>query len=111
MVQVSSVAAVGYADDPARPSTRTLRSRRVLAEPLLAYQAAGRGGRAARSRRGSIVLVCPGFLLGAGDVNRINTFVVEGYLRGRLRTTVAGRHLVLDVRDVAEGLLAAERRG
>ena len=56
-------------------------------------------------------MACPGFLLGAGDVNRINTFVIEEYLRGLLRTTVAGGVSSVDVRDVAEGLLAAERRG
>ena len=58
-----------------------------------------------------VVMVCPGFLLGPGDVNRINTFVVEEYLRGFLRTTVAGGISSVDVRDVAEGLLAAERQG
>src|SRR4029077_15716150 len=45
------------------------------------------------------------------DVNRINTFVVEEYLRGRLRTTVAGGISSVDVGDVAEGLVAGERRG
>ena len=56
-------------------------------------------------------MACPGFLLGAGDVNRINTFVVEEYLRGFLRTTVEGGLSSVDVRDVADGLLAAEARG
>ena len=58
-----------------------------------------------------VVVACPGWLLGAGDVNRINTFAIEEYLRGNLRTTVAGGIACVDVRDVAEGLLAAERRG
>jgi dihydroflavonol-4-reductase len=113
VVQVSSVAAVGYADDPARPQhedspfpegawqNRYSRTKRLGEEVVLRAVAEGQ----------DVVLVCPGFLLGAGDVNRINTFVVEEYLRGRLRTTVAGGISSVDVRDVAEGLLAAERRG
>jgi dihydroflavonol-4-reductase len=113
VVQVSSVAAVGYAEDPLRPqneespfpkgawSNRYARSKR-LGEEVVA-QAAADGQ--------DVVVVCPGFLLGAGDVNRINTFVVEEYLRGTLRTTVAGGVSSVDVRDVAAGLLAAERAG
>jgi dihydroflavonol-4-reductase len=113
VVQVSSVAAVGYAEDPARPQhedspfpegawqNRYSRSKRLGEEVALRAVAEGQ----------DVVLVCPGFLLGAGDVNRINTFVVEEYLRGRLRTTVAGGISSVDVRDVAEGLVAAERRG
>ena len=113
VVQVSSVAAVGYTEDPARPQhedspfpegawqNRYSRSKRLGEEVALRAVAEGQ----------DVVLVCPGFLLGAGDVNRINTFVVEEYLRGRLRTTVAGGISSVDVRDVAEGLVAAERRG
>jgi dihydroflavonol-4-reductase len=113
VVQVSSVAAVGYTDDPARPQheespfpegawrNRYSRTKRLGEEVVLRAVAEGQ----------DVVMVCPGFLLGAGDVNRINTFVVEEYLRGLLRTTVEGGVSSVDVRDVAEGLLAAERRG
>jgi dihydroflavonol-4-reductase len=113
VVQVSSIAAVGYTEDPARPQhedspfpegawrNRYSRSKRLGEEVVLRAAAEGQ----------DVVLACPGFLLGAGDVNRINTFVVEEYLRGVLRTTVEGGISSVDVRDVAEGLLAAERRG
>ncbi|HEY3614281.1 MAG TPA: NAD-dependent epimerase/dehydratase family protein, partial [Gaiellales bacterium] len=113
VVQVSSVAAIGYADDPARPqdedsafpegawSNRYARSKRLGEEVVARAVAEGQ----------DVVMACPGFLLGAGDVNRINTFVVEEYLRGLLRTTVAGGVSSIDVRDVAEGLLAIERGG
>jgi dihydroflavonol-4-reductase len=113
VVQVSSVAAVGYTEDPARPQSedsafpegawrnRYSRSKRSGEEVVMRAVAEGQ----------DVVVVCPGFLLGAGDVNRINTFVVEEYLRGVLRTTVAGGISSVDVRDVAEGLLAAERTG
>ena len=112
-MQVSSTAAVGYTDDPARPQNedsafpegawrnRYARSKRLGEELVERAVAEGQ----------DIVVACPGFLLGPGDVNRINTFVVEEYLRGVLRTTVTGGISSVDVRDVAEGLLAAERQG
>jgi dihydroflavonol-4-reductase len=113
VVQVSSVAAVGYTEDPARPmhedsafpegawKNRYARTKRLGEEVVARAVAEGQ----------DVVMACPGFLLGAGDVNRVNTFVVEEYLRGWLRTTVAGGVSSVDVRDVAEGLVAAERRG
>src|SRR6185503_9076343 len=113
VVHVSSAAGVGYTEDPARPQNedspfpegawrnRYARTKRLGQE--LAMRAAGEGQ--------DVVVANPGWLLGAGDVNRINTFAIEEYLRGNLRTTVAGGIGCVDVRDVAEGLLAAERRG
>jgi dihydroflavonol-4-reductase len=113
VVQVSSVAAVGYTDDRSRPQNedspfpegawrnRYSRSKRLGEEVVMRAVAEGQ----------DVVMACPGFLLGPGDVNRINTFVVEEYLRGVLRTTVAGGISSVDVRDVARGLLAAERLG
>ncbi|HSS57618.1 MAG TPA: NAD-dependent epimerase/dehydratase family protein [Solirubrobacteraceae bacterium] len=113
VVQVSSVAAVGYTDDAARPQhedspfpagawrNRYSRSKRLGEEVVMRAVAEGQ----------DVVMACPGFLLGPGDVNRINTFVVEEYLRGVLRTTVAGGISSVDVRDVARGLVAAERLG
>jgi dihydroflavonol-4-reductase len=113
VVQVSSTAALGYTEDPARPQdedspypegawrNRYSRSKRLGEEVVERAVADGQ----------DVVVACPGFLLGAGDVNRINTFVVEEYLRGYLRTTVAGGLSSVDVRDVAEGLVAVARQG
>ena len=113
VVHVSSVAAVGFTEDPPRPLSedspfpqgawhnRYARTKRLGEE--IAFRAAAEGQ--------DVVVACPGFLLGPGDVNRINTFVVEEYLRGLLRTTVAGGISSVDVRDVADGLLAVESRG
>ena len=104
---------MGYTEDPARPQdedspfpegawrNRYAHSKRLGEELVVRAAAEGQ----------DVVVACPGFLLGAGDVNRINTFVVEEYLRGVLRTTVEGGISSVDVRDVAEGLLAAERLG
>jgi dihydroflavonol-4-reductase len=113
VVHVSSSAGIGYTEDPARPlhedspfpegawRNRYARSKRLGEEHAMRAAAEGQ----------DVVVTCPGWLLGAGDVNRINTFAIEEYLRGNLRTTVAGGIGCVDVRDVVEGLLAAERRG
>ena len=50
-------------------------------------------------------------MIGAGDINRISTFVAEQYLRGSLRFVTAGGLSYVDVRDVVEGLLLVERAG
>jgi dihydroflavonol-4-reductase len=112
IVHVSSVAAVGYTEDPARPldedspfpegawRNRYARTKRLGEESALRAAADGQ----------DVVVACPGFVIGAGDVNRVSTFVVEEYLRGILRTTVAGGLSSVDARDVVEGLLAMERQ-
>jgi dihydroflavonol-4-reductase len=58
-----------------------------------------------------VVVACPAFAIGAGDVNRISTFTVEQYLRGTLRFTVPGGLSYVDARDIVEGLLLLERSG
>ena len=113
IVHVSSVAAVGYTEDPARPldeqspfpegawDARYSRTKRRGEEAALRAAADGQ----------DVVVANPGFVIGAGDVNRVSTFVVEEYLRGILRTTVPGGLSSVDVRDVADGLIALEDRG
>jgi dihydroflavonol-4-reductase len=113
IVHVSSIGAVGFTEDPAQPldedapfpqgawSNRYARTKRLGEEAALRAAADGQ----------DIVVANPGFVIGAGDVNRVSTFVIEEYLRGRLRTTVAGGLSFVDARDVVEGLLALERRG
>lgn len=58
-----------------------------------------------------VVIACPGFVIGAGDVNRISTFTVEQYLRGTLRFTIPGGLSYVDARDVVDGLLLLEGAG
>jgi dihydroflavonol-4-reductase len=58
-----------------------------------------------------VVITNPGFVIGPGDVNRVSSWPVEEYLRGRLRFTVPGGLSYVDVRDVAAGHLLAEERG
>jgi dihydroflavonol-4-reductase len=112
IVHVSSVAAVGFTDDPARPldedspfpqgawDCRYARTKRRGEEAALAAAAAGQ----------DVVVANPGFVIGAGDVNRVSTFVVEEYLRGILRTTVPGGLSSVDVRDVADALVTMEEK-
>jgi dihydroflavonol-4-reductase len=58
-----------------------------------------------------VVIVNPGFVIGPGDVNRVSSWPIEEYLRGRLRFTVHGGLSYVDARDVAAGHLLAEQRG
>ena len=67
-------------------------------------QAAADGGQ-------DVVIACPGFVIGAGDVNRISTFTIEQYLRGTLRFTIPGGLSYVDARDVVAGLLRLEASG
>ena len=111
IVHVSSVAAVGYTEDPARPlnedspfpegawRSRYARTKRLGEEAALRAAAEGQ----------DVVVANPGFVIGAGDVNRVSTFVVEEYLRGILRTTVEGGLSSVDARDVVEALIVMER--
>jgi len=113
VVHVSSVASVGMADSPDRPldedSPFPEQARRF---PYAATKRAGEevAMRAAASGQ-DVVVACPAFTIGAGDVNRISTFVAEQYLRGALRFSTPGGLHYVDVRDVAAGLLLIERSG
>ncbi len=113
VVHVSSGASVGTADDPRRPldedspypaiarSFPYATSKREGEEAALAAAAEGQ----------DVVVVCPAFVIGAGDVNEISTFAIRQYLSGALRFTTSGGLSYVDARDVVDGILAAEARG
>ncbi|MEO9175293.1 MAG: NAD-dependent epimerase/dehydratase family protein, partial [Gaiellales bacterium] len=113
VVQISSVASVGMAESPDAPldedSPFPERARQY------AYAATKRRGEevamAAAEAGQDVVVACPAFVIGAGDVNRISTFVAEQYLRGALRVVTAGGLSYVDVRDVADGILRVEQAG
>jgi len=106
-VHVSSIAAVGTTPDPAHPldedspfsavaaSFPYALSKRLGEQVALAAAAAGQ----------DVVVVNPGHVLGAGDVNGISTFHVAKILSGELRLTLAGGITYVDVRDVVDGIL------
>ena len=116
LVFTSSVAAVGPAASPnhprdegafmidgddGRPDFRYARSK--AHGELEAIKAAETGL--------DVVIVNPGFVIGPGDVNRVSSWPIEEYLRGRLRFTVTGGLSYVDSRDVALGMLLAEEHG
>jgi dihydroflavonol-4-reductase len=114
VVFTSSVAAMGPAAgadrpldeeawlrDEERPEYRYARSK--LRGERIALDAAAAGL--------DVVIVNPGFVIGPGDVNRVSSWPVEEYLRGRLRFTVDGGLSYVDARDVADGHLLAEEHG
>ncbi len=113
VVHVSSVASVGAAREPGRPLDEESpypaiarafpysRSKREGEEIALAAAAGGQ----------DVVVVCPAFVIGAGDVNEISTFAIRQYLSGALRFTTTGGLAYVDAPDVVDGILAAEARG
>jgi dihydroflavonol-4-reductase len=113
VVHVSSVASVGLAESPDQQLDEDSPfPERARQYPYAATKRAGEEAaiRAAASGQ-DVVIANPAFLIGAGDVNRISTFVAEQYLRGTLRISTAGGLNYVDVRDVVEGLVLVERSG
>jgi dihydroflavonol-4-reductase len=113
LVHVSSTAAVGMTFDPASPLDETSPfPDRARENPYALSKRLGEEAALAAATRGlDVVVACPGIALGAGDVNRVSTFMVEQYLRGALRVTMPGGINYVDARDVVESLTALEERG
>jgi len=110
-VHVSSVAAIG----PARRGG-ALDERHVRTGPLgIPYADAKHAAEVEALRvaaRGlDVVLACPGHVLGAGDDRRSSTEVVRRFLLRRIPAYVDGAICIVDVRDVAAGLLRCDERG
>ena len=58
-----------------------------------------------------VVVVCPAYVLGAGDHSRSSTEVVRRFMLRRIPAYVDGAINVVDVEDVAAGMLLADERG
>jgi dihydroflavonol-4-reductase len=111
VVHVSSVAAIGPA-----PPGGTADERQVRAAPLgIPYADSKLAGEIEALRvaaRGlDVVIACPAHVLGRGDARRSSTDVVRRFLLGRIPAYVDGAINVVDVRDVAAGLLLCDERG
>jgi dihydroflavonol-4-reductase len=111
VVHTSSVAAIG----PARPGG-ALDERHVRTGPLgIPYADAKHAAEVEALRvaaRGlDVVLACPAHVLGAGDDRRSSTEVVRRFLLRRIPAYVDGAICVVDVEDVAAGLLLCDERG
>ncbi len=113
VVHVSSVAAVGPAAGPDRPATEAQRfPERALRYPYAATKREGEVAALTAAEAGrDVVVACPGFLLGPGDVYGISTWPVRRYLDGTLRIHEPGGLSHVDARDVAAGLLVLAERG
>jgi dihydroflavonol-4-reductase len=113
VVHVSSVASVGMAEGPDRPLDEDSPfPERARQYPYIATKRGGEEVAMAAAAAGQdVVVACPAFVIGAGDVNRISTFVAEQYLRGSLRFVTGGGLTYVDVRDVVDGLVRVEQAG
>ncbi len=58
-----------------------------------------------------VVVVCPAYVLGAGDLSRSSTEIVRRFMLRRIPAYVEGAINVVDVEDVAAGLLLADALG
>jgi nucleoside-diphosphate-sugar epimerase len=115
-VHVSSSAAMGFRDDPARPIDEDFvfdwASR--MAKPYMASKRAGEEAAAGALERGvSTAIANPAAMFGPGDtVNTARLF--RAVRKGSVRVVPPGGNAVADVRDVARGialLAASEARG
>jgi dihydroflavonol-4-reductase len=111
VVHVSSVAAIG----PARKGG-ALDERHVWTGPLgVPYADAKHAAEVEALRvmdRGlDVVIASPAHVLGAGDERRSSTEVVRRFLLRRIPAYVDGAICVVDVADVAAGLLLCEEKG
>lgn len=113
VVHVSSVAAVGPVASPSeRADERQAFPRRAVRLPYAVTKLEAEQAAFAAAEAGvDVVVACPGFLLGPGDVHRVSTWPISAYLAGRLRFTTAGGLSFVDARDVAAGLVALAERG
>jgi dihydroflavonol-4-reductase len=110
-VHVSSVAAVGPAPRNGTADERQVRPAALgipyadskLAAEMEALRVAAHGL--------DVVIACPAHVLGRGDEGRSSTDVVRRFLLGRIPAYVDGAINVVDVEDVAAGLLLCDERG
>jgi dihydroflavonol-4-reductase len=111
VVHTSSVAAIG----PARRGG-ALDERHVRPGPLgIPYADSKHAAEVEALRvaaRGlDVVLACPAHVFGAGDDRRTSTEVVRRFLLRRIPAYVDGAICIVDVEDVAAGLLLCDERG
>jgi dihydroflavonol-4-reductase len=110
-VHVSSIAAVGPAPPHGTVDERRLPAGR-LGIPYVDSKSAGEAEALRVAARGlDTVVACPCHVLGWGDARRSSTDVVRRFLLGRIPAYVDGAINVVDVEDVAEGLLLCEAHG
>ena len=113
VVHVASVATLGSVTGPTERATEeSVPSASIERLPYCSSKIAGEryALEAARSGR-DVVVASPSYIIGPGDERGGTTWPIREYLRGRLRFLVDGGLCLVDVRDVAEGLLLIAAQG
>jgi dihydroflavonol-4-reductase len=112
VVMNSSAAALGPAGPGATADESQLFTAAHLGNPYVnsVHEAEVEAMRLA-ARGLPLVCVNPCLVFGPGDFNLSSTRVVRDFLLGRVPMYVDGAFSIVDVRDVAAGMLLADRRG
>lgn len=66
---------------------------------------------AARAEKIDAVVVCPTYMFGPYDIKPSSGQIVVALSRGQIPTTTSGSQNIVDVRDVARGILLAAEKG
>ena len=112
VVHVSSVAAIGPAPHGQTADERQLFTAAHLGIPYVNSKHEGEAEAMRLAARGLPVVVAnPAYVMGAGDVYGRATAVVRRFMLGRIPAYVPGGLNVVDVQDVARGVLLADERG
>src|SRR4051794_23279719 len=111
VVHTSSTAAIGPASQGGTADERTL-WRGGLGIPYADAKHEAEVEALRIAARGlPVVLVCPAYVLGRGDLGRSSTELVRRFMLRRIPTYVDGAINVVDVEDVAAGMLLADAAG
>jgi dihydroflavonol-4-reductase len=111
VVHTSSTAAVGPAPEGGTADERQL-WRGAVGIPYVDTKHEAEVEAVRIAARGlPVVLVCPAYVLGAGDYSRSSTEIVRRFMLRRIPAYVEGAINIVDVEDVAAGMLLADERG
>jgi dihydroflavonol-4-reductase len=112
VVHTSSVAAVGPAPVGGTADERQLWRGSGLGIPYVESKREAEVEALRIAARGlPVVVVCPAYVLGAGDLGRSSTEIVRRFMLRRIPAYVEGAINVVDVEDVAAGMLLADAVG
>jgi dihydroflavonol-4-reductase len=112
VVHVSSVASIGPAPWGQTADERQLFTAAHLGIPYVNSKHEGEAEAMRLAARGlPVVVVNPAYVFGVGDVYGRATAIVRRFMLGRIPAYVPGGLNVVDVQDVARGVLLADERG
>lgn len=111
VLHISSVAALGYADDPRNPVNEDFRFDWTLAERkrkyyMLSKHLADERIAACRDKGLACTVLYPGLMFGPGDITN-SARLIRALKDARLPFCLPGGTNIVDVRDVARGIVAA----